>query len=84
MLFLNRDFYSPNDIFSFINASVQILLNQNPSILATNEYKLFFYIKEDFSANFFALYSTDIDMECLGFQSSSGIPVMPLKHFLIY
>lgn len=68
MLFINRDFYSSNDIFSFINASVQILINQNPSILATNEYKLFFYIKEDFSANFFALYSTDIDMECLGFS----------------
>lgn len=40
----------------------------NPAILSTKEYILFFYIKEDFAANYSSLCSADIDLECLGFS----------------
>ena len=68
MQFLNRDFYNNNNILGYINSSMQTLINMNSTILGTKEYMLFFYIKEDFSANYFSLYNADIDLECLGFS----------------
>jgi len=68
MQFSNRDFYNYNNILSYIDSSMQTLINMNTTILGTKEYMLFFYIKEDFTANFFSLYNTDIDLECLGFS----------------
>lgn len=68
MQFLNRDFYNTNNILGYINSSMQTLINMNTTILGTKEYMLFFYIKEDFSANYFSLYNTDIDLDCLGFS----------------
>lgn len=68
MQFLNRDFYNNNNILDYINSSMQALINMNTTILGTKEYMLFFYIKEDFSANYFSLYNADIDLECLGFS----------------
>lgn len=68
MLFLNHDFFTPNDIVGFINASFQIIIQNNPSILASKEYRLYYYIRENFSSNFYSLYNTDIDMDCLGFS----------------
>lgn len=68
MQFLNRDFYNNNNILGYINSSIQALINTNTTILATKEYMLFFYIKEDYTANFFSLYNTDIDLDCLGFS----------------
>ena len=54
MQFLNRDFYNNNNILGYINSSMQTLINMNSTILGTKEYMLFFYIKEDFSANYFS------------------------------
>ena len=68
MQFLNRDFYAPNNILNYINVSMQAVINQMPAILGTKEYLLYFYIKEDFNANLYALINTDIDLECLGFS----------------
>ena len=68
MQFLNRDFYNNNNILGYIDSSIQTLINMNTTILGTKEYMLFFYIKEDFTANYFSLYTTDIDLECLGFS----------------
>lgn len=68
MQFLNREFYNNNGLLDYINSSMQALINMNTAIPSTKEYMLFFYIKEDFTANFFSLYSTDIDLECLGFS----------------
>ena len=68
MQFLNRDFYNNNNILGYIDSSMQALINMNSTILTTKEYMLFFYIKEDFTANYFSLYTTDIDLECLGFS----------------
>lgn len=68
MQFLNRDFYNYNNILGYIDSSMQALINMNTTIPGTKEYMLFFYIKEDFTANFFSLYNTDIDYECLGFS----------------
>ncbi|MCM1561757.1 MAG: hypothetical protein NC123_19820 [Butyrivibrio sp.] len=68
MQFLNRDFYNNSNILGYITSSMQVLINMNPAILGTKEYMLFFYIKEDFTANFFSLYNTDIDLDCLGFS----------------
>ncbi len=68
MQFLNRDFYNNNNILDYINVSIQALINMNPAVLGTKEYLLFFYIKEDFIANYFSLYTADIDLECLGFS----------------
>lgn len=68
MQFLNRDFYNNNNILGYIDSSMQALINMNTTILTTKEYMLFFYIKEDFTANYFSLYTTDIDLECLGFS----------------
>lgn len=67
MTFLNRDFYTTQDVFSFINSSILKLINQNTAITSSKEYLLFYYIKENFSANFYSLYNTDIDLDCLGF-----------------
>ena len=63
MQFLNRDFYNNNNILGYIDSSIQTLINMNTTILGTKEYMLFFYIKEDFTANYFSLYTTDIDLE---------------------
>lgn len=68
MQFLNRDFYNTNNILGYIDSSIQALINMNTAILTTKEYMLFFYIKEDFTANYFSLYNADIDLECLGFS----------------
>lgn len=68
MQFLNRDFYNYNNIIGYIDSSMQALVNMNTTIPGTKEYMLFFYIKEDFTANYFSLYTTDIDLECLGFS----------------
>ena len=68
MQFLNRDFYNSNNILGYINSSIQALINMNTVILSRKEYMLFFYIKEDFTANYFSLYTADIDLECLGFS----------------
>ncbi|MDE6252599.1 MAG: hypothetical protein K2M78_08175 [Lachnospiraceae bacterium] len=68
MQFLNRDFYNNTNLLNYINSSIQSLINIDASILNKTEYMLFFYIKEDFTANFFTLYRTDIDIECLGFS----------------
>lgn len=46
---------------------MQAIINNNPSIAATKEYWLYYYIKEDFSANFYALYHMDIDLDPFGF-----------------
>lgn len=68
MQFLNRDFYNNNNILGYIETSMQALINLNTTIQSTKEYMLFFYIKEDFTANYYSLYSVDIDSECLGFS----------------
>ena len=68
MQFLNRDFYAPNNVLNYINVSMQAVINQMPAILGTKEYLLYFYIKEDFNANLYALINTDINLECLGFS----------------
>lgn len=67
MLFLNRDFYSHNDVLAYIESSMRLVLLNNQSIATTKEYWLYYYVKEDFVANFYALYNTDIDLDCFGF-----------------
>ncbi|HJB45443.1 MAG TPA: hypothetical protein H9713_01865 [Candidatus Mediterraneibacter surreyensis] len=67
MQFLNRDFYNTN-IISYIDVSMQTMLNGNQDILNTKEYLLFYYIKENFVSNFYSLYNTDIDLDCFGFS----------------
>ncbi len=68
MLFLNRDFFIPNNIVSYINISIQTIIQNNPFITADKEYWLYYYIKEDFSSCFYSLYNIDIDTDCLGFS----------------
>lgn len=68
MLYLNRDFYAPNNIVSFVDTSMQVLLTSNPTIISTKEYWLYYYIREDFWANLYSLYNTDIDLDCIGFS----------------
>lgn len=68
MQFLSRDFYNNTNIISYINSSIQVLTNSNQNILSSKEYLLFYYIKENFTTNFYSLYNTDIDMECLVFS----------------
>lgn len=68
MQFLNRDFYNNTNIISYINNSIQVMINGNQNILKTEEYLLFYYIKENFVSNFYSLYNTDIDMDCFGFS----------------
>ena len=66
-LFLNRDFYGQYNILTYIESSMRLILVNNQTILATKEYWLYYYIREDFVANFYALYNTDIDLDCFGF-----------------
>lgn len=68
MQFLNRDFYNNANLINYVNCSLQVLINSNQNILNTKEYLLFYYIKENFVSNFYSLYNTDIDMDCLGFS----------------
>lgn len=68
MLFLNPDFFTTNNIVGFINASFQVLIQNNPSIVASKEYRFYYYINENFSSSFYSLYNTDIDMDYLGFS----------------
>lgn len=66
-MFLNHDFYTQCDILGFINASIQELSHTNPTLLASNEYRLFYFIKENFASNLFSLHGINIDFECMGF-----------------
>ena len=68
MQFLNRDFYNNTGLINYLNYSLQVLINGNQNILTSKEYLLFYYIKENFISNFYSLYNTDIDTDCLGFS----------------
>lgn len=69
MLYLNKDFYSKRNVLSYIESSMGLVLLNNQSILASKEYWLYFYIKEDFVTNLYALQNTDIDFDCFGFSA---------------
>lgn len=66
-MILSREFYAYPNLVTYINQSVQILLANNQSIANTKEYLLFYYILEDFNANFNYLRDVDIDWDFLGF-----------------
>lgn len=66
-MFLNNDFYTQCNILGFINSSIQFLSHINPVLLSSNEYRLFFFIKENFASNLFSLQGVNIDFECMGF-----------------
>lgn len=68
MLFLNRDFFTPNDIVAYINVSVQSIIQNNPVITSHKEYWLYYYIKENFTSCFYSLYNVDIETDYLGFS----------------
>lgn len=67
MLMINRNLYNSRNICNFIDASMSYLMKKDPSLRSTKEYWLFYYIKDDFLANFSSLYNADIDQDFLGF-----------------
>lgn len=69
MLIVNPDLYAnPNrNIYSFIEASMNYLININPKLRETREFWLFYYIKEDYFSNLSSLFNANIDFDFLGF-----------------
>lgn len=64
---LNPKLYHPSNIYNFIDASVNLLLLNNPRVKSQKEYWLFYYIKEDFFVNWMSLQNYNIEMDVLGF-----------------
>lgn len=67
MLSVNNVLYEPNNIYNFINTSVNLMINNIPGLTARKEYWLFYFIKDDFRANVSSLYNVDVDTDFLGF-----------------
>lgn len=67
MLCVNKKLYEERNIYSFIQASVLQLNRQNPYLIYKKEYRLFYYIAEDFCANMNFLSNYDITMDAFGF-----------------
>lgn len=71
MMFLNNDFFMPNGLLSFVDASVQFLLTSEQPTEGTTKYYahlLYCLIREDFGSNLCSLYGWDIDLDSLGFS----------------
>ncbi len=70
MLTINSNFQQlleKENIFSFINTSIQQISYNIPDLFQRKEYWLFYYIKDDFWANCASLYRMDIEQDFLGF-----------------
>ena len=67
MLSVNNLLFNRNSINYFIGDSINQLINEIPGIREKEEYWLFYFIREDFSANLFSLCGMDIDTDFLGF-----------------
>lgn len=67
MYVLNPGLYQPSNIYNFIEESVNVLLLNNQGLNSQKEYWLFYYIKEDFFANWISLQNYNIEMDVLGF-----------------
>lgn len=67
MLSVNKMLYNPNNIYNFINTSVDWMVDNIPDMKASKEYWLFYFIKDDYFANLSSLYNANIDLDFLGF-----------------
>jgi hypothetical protein len=67
MLSVNNGLFDTRNIYNFVDASINILVNSIPTLTTTKEYWLFYYIKDDFFANWKSLYNANIDQDFLGF-----------------
>lgn len=67
MLIINNELFNQNNIYNFIEWSVNKLISISPGIKATKEYWLFYYIKDDFCNNLSSLCNRDISIDFLGF-----------------
>jgi len=67
MLSVNKELYEPRNIYNFIDVSVNLLLNRIPGLTTRKEYWLFYFVKDDFFANWSSLCNANIDQDFLGF-----------------
>ena len=67
MLSVNNMLFDPKNIYNFIDASINKLLHNMPELRMEKEYWLFYYIKDDFFANWRSLQNVDINQDFLGF-----------------
>lgn len=67
MLKVNSTLFEPANIYNFINTSITTLYGFIPSLTQSPEYLLFFFVKDDFSANWSWLQYADIDLDFMGF-----------------
>lgn len=67
MLIVNKMLYQSCNLYNYIEASINRLVNNNLDLTVSKEYWLFYFIKDDFRANFSSLYGTNIDLDFLGF-----------------
>lgn len=67
MYILNSGLYKHPNIYDFVDASVNVLLSRCPGLKFQKEYWLFYYIKEDFLANWMSLSGYNVEMDIFGF-----------------
>ncbi len=68
MPFLSADFFAPNTIIGYINASISALLSNNLSMASSKEYWLFYFIRENYLANISSLHGVELNLDCFGFS----------------
>lgn len=67
MIIVNEKMYNCKNIGSFIDASIQCVINDIPDLIAKKEYWLYYFIKQDFNANMLSLHNVDVSTDFLGF-----------------
>lgn len=67
MLYVNAKLYEPKNIYNFIEASITLIINSIPNLTSQKEYWLFYFIKDDFWANWSSLCNANIEQDFLGF-----------------
>lgn len=67
MLKVNSYLFNTRNIYNFIDVSINVLCKANPCLMYSQEYKLFFFIKDDFFANWSWLQYADISLEFMEF-----------------
>lgn len=82
MYILNQAFYYQDSVINYINISTNILINNNPSIVAEKEYWLFYFIKDDVQSVFNSLYGKDISLDFLGFPEIQRITRNLIESYL--
>lgn len=67
MLRVNERLYQPQNLYNFIDDSVNRIIYNSQGINSRKEYWLYYFIREDFRGNLWSLYNVDIDTDFFGF-----------------